>query len=457
MTNNNLDSPQPNQAGKFKTWQRSLLVFLVIILIVGSFQAGMCFTAKSETLKQAIAKETFYLGKVKGLYGLDKPVAVSTDINFSLFWQVWDILKENYVDKNKLNDKTMFYGALRGLVNSVGDPYTVFMDPKIAEEFSNDLAGTFEGIGAELGLKNDVITIIAPLPGMPAEKAGIKSGDKIIAINSEATSNISLDEAIRKIRGPKGTTVTLSIFREGFKKVEDFVVMRDTIIVKSVNGNLRPDNIYLIKISNFNDDTEKLFNNEVNEVISKNPRGIILDLRNDPGGYLETAIEVASEWIEDGVIVIEKFGDDKKNEHLARGRARLKEYPTVVLVNQGSASASEIVAGALQDYKKATIVGKKTFGKGSVQTLQELDDGSSVKVTVAKWLTPNGRSINDEGIEPDVDTDLTEADFNAGKDPQMDKAVEILISGKINAEKIKAEEANASSTGEDIKKGEENK
>ena len=214
--------------------------------------------------------------------------------------------------------------------------------------------------------------------------------------------------------------------RDNLDGVQDITITRGTIIVKSIRTEMKDNKIFVIKILNFNSDTETLFNQAVDEVFAKNPNGIIVDLRNNPGGYLNTAIEISSEWVEDGIVVSEKFSDDNKNDHLARGRARLKDYRTVVLVNQGSASASEIVSGALQDYDKAIILGKKTFGKGSVQTLNNLKDGSSIKITVAKWLTPNGRSINDEGIDPDEIIDITIEDYNTNSDPQIDRALEIL-------------------------------
>jgi carboxyl-terminal processing protease len=413
-----------------KILKRIVIGLIIFFLMWISFGVGLYFSGRSEFIRRLAVEENVYVGKLLGKYSQAPSGEISQDINFNLFWDVWDKLKEYYVDRKDLTDKKMFYGALRGLVSSAGDPYTVFMDPKVAQEFSEDLAGTFEGIGAEIGIKNDTLTIIAPLPDMPAEKAGLKAGDKVLAINGESTVGITLDEAVRKIRGPRGTTVTLSVARKDEDGIKDITITRGKIVVKSVRTNLREDNIFVIKITNFNEDTEKLFNQTVRKILDKNPRGIILDLRNNPGGLLDTAIEVASEWIEDGVVVTEKFSDDKKIEHLARGRARLKGYSTVVLVNQGSASASEIVAGALQDYGLATLVGKKTFGKGSVQTLLNLPDGSSMKITVAKWLTPKGRSINDEGIDPDVEVDLTLDDYNADKDPQMDKAVEMLLSSQ---------------------------
>lgn len=403
------------------------VILLSLILSTASFGGGMFFAQKNEFIKQVSIKEAVYAGQVYNKYVTAPSNKLTQDVDFNLFWNVWDMLKRSYVDRDKLDDKKMFYGALKGLVESTDDPYTVFMEPKIAKEFSDDLAGTFEGIGAEIGKKDNIITIVAPLADMPAEKVGLQSGDQIYAIDGESTAGLSTDEAVNKIRGPKGTEVTLTIFRKGFEKTKDFKITRQTILIKSIKTKMGDDKIFVITITNFNDDTSELFKRAVAEAIEKNPKGIILDLRNNPGGYLQTAIDVASEWVDQGNIVTEQFSLEKKNEYSHRGRARLKDFPTVVLVNQGSASASEIVSGALKDNGKATIVGMKTFGKGSVQTLEEMQDGSSVKITVAKWLTPKGYNINHEGIAPDIEVDLTLEDYNKNIDPQMDKAVEILM------------------------------
>ncbi len=412
-----------NKISKLKVF--GLIVSAIVLIFVG-YGAGLYSAGTSEVAREMAKKETVYLGKVLGKYSQPEKGVLARDIDFNLFWDVWDTLERKYVDRDKLNEKEMFYGALKGMVNAAGDPYTVFMDPKLAVEFEESMTGTFEGIGAEIGIRKEILTIIAPLSGMPAERAGLRAGDKVYAIDGESTAGISIDEAVNKIRGPKGTDVVLTISRDGLEAAEDITITRGTIVVKSVNTELRDDNIFVVKISNFNSDTSGLFNQAVGEIIKNNPRGVVLDLRNNPGGYLDTAVDVASEWIEDGVIVSEEFDDENKNDFWARGRARLKDYKTVVLTNQGSASASEIVAGALQDYGKATIVGTRTFGKGSVQTLEEFKDGSSVKITVAKWLTPKGNYINKEGIIPDVEVDLTLEDYEEGRDPQMDKAVELL-------------------------------
>ena len=423
---NKFNSKYIIQEKKATVLKKIFIAILILVLMLICFGSGMYITRKSEIAKELADKELVLLGKVLGKYSQSPESKLTQDVDFDLFWEVWDILEEEYVDSDKLNEKDMFYGALRGMVSSLGDPYTVFMNPITAHEFAEDLAGTFEGIGAEIGIRNEILTIIAPLPGMPAEKSGLRAGDKVYAIDGESTMNISIDEAVNKIRGPGGTEVILTISRSGLEKAEDITITRGVIVVKSVRTEMRDDNIYVIKITNFNDDTLNLFNKAVRDAVAKNPSGIILDLRNNPGGYLETAIEAASEWVEDGVIVIEQFSEEKKIEYLSRGRARLKDYPTVVLVNQGSASASEIVAGALQDYGKAKIIGMQTFGKGSVQAMQKLKDGSSVKVTVAKWLTPEGNCINEEGIAPDEEVDMTIENYEADEDPQMDRAVEML-------------------------------
>jgi carboxyl-terminal processing protease len=415
--------------GKIKKRRAMKIVsffLLALLLLAVGFIAGAILAQKNEFIKSASLRQADYAGEIYNKYVTAPTNKLTQDVDFNLFWHVWDLLKKEYVDKDKLDDKKMFYGALKGLAESAGDPYTVFMEPKLAQEFSDDLAGTFEGIGAEIGKKNDIITIIAPLADMPAEKVGLKSGDKIYAINGKSTVGLSVDEAVNLIRGPQGTEVILTIYREGFDKTRDFKIVRQVIVVKSVRTAMRDNGIFVITITNFNSDTTSSFKQAVQKAVEKNPQAIILDLRNNPGGYLETAIDVASEWVEEGVIVVEQFTQEKKNEYLSRGRARLKDFKTVVLVNQGSASASEIVAGALKDYGKATIVGKKTFGKGSVQTLEDLQDGSSLKITVAKWLTPKGYSINEQGIAPDVEVDLTSEDYDKDKDPQRDKAVEIL-------------------------------
>ncbi len=409
---------------KFKNekFKKILPGFVLVAVLLATFWGGFFTGQNNKALAGRNSARTIAFSEAA-----KNGDASSSDesFDFNLYWEVWDALKQNYVDKIKVKDKELFYGSLKGLAESVGDPYTVFMDPKVAKEFSDDLAGTFEGIGAEVGMRNEVITVIAPLDGMPAQKAGVRAGDKVYAIDGKTTIGLTLDEAVKLIRGQKGTKVTLTVIR-GSDKPKDIVVTRDLIFVKSVKTEMRADGIFVLKVTNFNDDTLSLFNSAVNEILVKKPKGIILDLRNDPGGYLDTAVALASEWIEAGPVVAEQFGDNKRNEYPSNGRARLKNFPTIVLVNGGSASASEILAGALRDYKKATLVGEQTYGKGSVQTLKDLSDGSSIKITIAKWLTPAGDFINEKGIAPNVEIKYTQNDIDKNIDPQMNKALELL-------------------------------
>lgn len=404
------------------------LVIFVVIIGGGGFMTGLVYGQKAELARRLADPQAVLLGKLSGLYQQDKQGRLSSDIDFSLFWQTWDLIKANYVDQDKLTDKQMFYGALSGLVSSVDDPYTVFMNPEESKLFNEDLTGTFSGIGAEVGLRNDVVTIIAPLAGTPAERAGLRSGDKVYAIDKQSTVGLTVDEAVKKIRGDKGTTVTLTIARNG-DKLRDISITRDTIVVKSVATNYdQASGLYTITISNFNADTEPLFQAAIQDIERQKPRSLILDLRNNPGGYLDAAVAIASFWISDGVIVSEQFSNQSATQpQHARGLAPLAGLPTVVLINQGSASASEIVAGALMDHQQATTIGKTTYGKGSVQVVRDLPDGSMVKITTAKWLTPNGTSINDKGIKPNIEVELTEDDFNKNVDPQMVKARQFLL------------------------------
>ncbi len=407
--------------------KRFIIFVSILLLMTTSFGAGLYAAKSNEVFSEAAKKETVFLGKMAGMYSTDTEGRMQKDIDFNLYWELWDAIKKRYVDKDGLSDKKMFYGSLAGLASSLDDPYTTFMNPEEYKEFEGDMSGTFQGIGAEVGMRDEVITVIAPLADMPAEKAGIKAGDQILAINGTSTLGMTTNEAVSHIRGPKGTSVKLTIYRKGFKETKDIEIVRDVIYVKSIKTEMRKDGVYVIRVSNFNDDTADLFDKAIIDVMTKNPKGIVLDLRSNPGGYLDTAVEMVSEWVEEGDVVKEKFSDGKEDSYKALGLPRLKSYKTVVLVDGGSASASEIVAGALQDYELAKIIGEKTYGKGSVQSMEGLSDGSSLKVTIAKWMTPKGRSINDEGITPDVEVKYTEEDFKNDRDPQMDKAVEIIL------------------------------
>lgn len=371
--------------------------------------------------------------------GIESPVPVedavfknkeqqNNTIDFSLFWNVYDLLKSKYIDSDKLDAKKLFYGSIRGMMHATDDPYTDFFDPEENRKFGEDISGNFEGIGAELGIKQGILTIIAPLKNTPAEKAGLRSGDKIINIDGKSSGDMSVDEAVDNIRGPRGTTVTLTIFREGDQDTRDVTVKRDIISVKSVTLEWKDDGIAVVTVMRFGDDTNKGFSDAIVETSSKKAKGLIIDLRNNPGGYLQTSIDVASKLLPKGkVVVIEESRDKIQKKMYSRGGDMASQIETIVLINEGSASASEILAGALKDNRdNVTLVGKKSFGKGSVQEFIELSQGTAAKITVARWLTPNGRQINEEGIQPDREVELSNDDFDNNRDPQMDEAINVL-------------------------------
>ncbi|MEK7512533.1 MAG: S41 family peptidase [Patescibacteria group bacterium] len=415
--NNNFNAEATKQGSK-KTKKKKGKVFYVFIFLIFIFIVSLSgFTVGK-----------FSEGKItiKGNPTLYKETKLTELFDNSLVEQAWTILKSDFVDQGKLDEKEMFYGALKGFVSAAGDPYTVLFDPQTAKEFEDQIAGAFEGIGAEIGLKEGVVVVVAALPDSPASKAGLMSGDKIFSVDAKQVTGMSLDKVVRMIRGAKGTNVSLIIVR-GDEEPREVVITRDVIELKSIKWQFRDDGILKIDLMAFNVDTTDLFMQIVKEAKTKNPRGIILDLRNNPGGLLDTALDIASAWVQTDLVLIEKFGDGREIAYNGSKNAFFKGLPTVVLINQGSASGSEIVAGALQDYGLAKIVGQKSFGKGSVQAVKKLSDGSSLKVTIAKWLTPKGRSINDEGIKPDIEVKFTKEDFDQKKDPQLDKAIEILL------------------------------
>jgi len=355
----------------------------------------------------------------------DTPDGVSEDIDFKQFWDVWDYIKGQYYEQ-PVSEQDLYYGAMKGMVDALPDDYSAFFTPEEAEEFMNQIDGTFEGIGAEIDVKDGQLQIVAPLPGTPAETAGLRTGDWILAIDGTETIGMAVEEAISKIRGEQGTQVILTIGRQQGAEILDIPVTRDTIVVDSVQWKVEDNGIMTIGVSTFNSDTSALFQEAVNEALTSDVKGIILDLRGNPGGLLTAAIDMASLWVGNQTVVIEK-AQEGTQVYAGFLSARLQGIPTVVLVNGGSASGSEIVAGALQDYHVAILVGTQTYGKGSVQDYQELPDGSAVKVTIAQWYTPDGRSINKTGIAPDLVVDYTLEQYQAGSDPQKEKAIDILL------------------------------
>jgi len=345
-------------------------------------------------------------------------------LDFSLFDEVYARIRGDYVEPP--SDSTQLeYGAIRGLVAGLGDPNSGFMDPEETKAFQENLDGKFSGIGVELAIKDEVLTVVSPLPGSPGERAGLKAGDIILAIDETDSSTLTIDQAVSMIRGEIGTEVALLVTRKGSFEAKEFKVTREEINVQSAAYEVK-DGIGILSIARFGEDTADKVGEAAREFLSKEVRGIVLDLRGNPGGFLVSAVDIAGYFIKEGVIVSEEFGDGTKDEYEADGTAALAGIPVVALVDEGSASAAEILAGALQDYGVAKLVGAKTFGKGSVQELSSLAKGTSLRLTVAKWVLPKGRKIDHVGIEPDVPVAITPEDIEAGRDPQLDKALELL-------------------------------
>lgn len=379
----------------------------------------------------AVVGGTYYAGFERGAAQRSIIITDSQEIlnaNTSLLWEAIDTLKQKYVDARSVTDEEILYGAIRGAADSLGDPYSVFLPPADAKKFSEDIAGSFGGIGAEIGMKNGQILIVAPLKGNPAEKVGLKAGDTILKIDDEFTAGMSVDEAVKLIRGKEGTTVRFLIMRDGWDDAKEFSIVRATIVVPTLDWEMKPGRIAYIKLHNFNANAPQLFSQAVVEALFRQAQGFVIDLRNNPGGYLEVSTNIAGWFLKRGAVVVqERFQSGETNELLASGNAALEKVPVVILVNEGSASASEILAGALRDHRDIKLVGEKTFGKGSVQEVLELKDGSSLKVSIAEWLTPNGIQINKKGLEPDVTVKAaTEDEEKEGKDPQLERALEVL-------------------------------
>src|SRR3989344_2085069 len=381
----------------------------------------------------------FYSGRLS-VQEADKATAVinKTDttngqVDFAPFWKAWNVINEKYVPTTsttteRVNDQARVYGAIAGMVSALGDPYTVFFPPAETKSFNEEIQGTIEGVGMEVGMKDNVLTVISPIKGTPAYNAGIKIGDKVIKINDTLTSTLNTDQAIKLIRGPKGTTVKLTIMREGVKNPFEISIIRDVINMPTVDTELKGD-VFIIHLYNFSAISPDLFRNALREFIQSGKYKLIIDLRGNPGGYLEAALDMASWFLPAGKVVVK---EDFRNEEdtqilLSKGYNIFSdELKLIVLIDGGSASASEILAGALHENNIATLVGTQSFGKGSVQELVGITPDTSLKVTVAKWLTPKGTSISNGGLTPDVVVKLDEKEFIKGNDSQLNKALEIL-------------------------------
>ena len=421
--------------GRLKSLQ--IVVLLIISLLIGYYFGVNKVNLSWKDYKPSLA-----------VTNKEAPASLN-NVNFALFWNVWERLENQYYDKSKLDAHKMLNGAIEGMTNSLEDPYTMFLPPKQNNDFKNGLAGQFSGIGAELGTKDKQIIVIAPLSGSPAEKAGVKAGDAILKVDGESTLNWTLPAAVEKIRGPKGTSVALTIFHNGAEKTTDIKIVRDTITIKSVTGWVKPvreiesikstksikggdeQKIAYVKLSQFGDQTNKDWISIINDFSlqmqsDKTIKGLIIDLRNNPGGYLTDAVYISSEFLKQGIHVVHEENSLGGRRTLSVTRQGLMiSTPIVVLINKGSASASEIVSGALRDNKRAILVGETSFGKGTIQQADDLGGGAGLHITIAKWLTPKGTWVHGEGLKPDIEILLDEND--PSHDTQLEKAVIELI------------------------------
>ena len=347
---------------------------------------------------------------------------------FAPFWEAWNIVHEQYVDQ-PVDDVELMRGAIRGMMDALGDKQTFYMDPIVYETETSSLQGEYEGIGAYVDTDGEYLTIISPIAGSPAETAGLRPGDKVIAIDGEDMTGVAPEQARLKVLGPAGTTVALRISREGEPQPLEFNITRARINIKSAEGKMLENDIAYVDINTFGDHTTAELRSTLDTLLKENPKGIIIDLRNNPGGYLHTSVEVASEFISDGVVLYEQYGDGRRDVYDANGKGQATDLPIVVLVNEGSASASEILAGALQDYGRAKLVGVQSYGKGSVQNWVPLSNNQgAARVTIAKWLTPKERAIDGIGLTPDVVIECSECTLTQTEnDTQLQAAVETLL------------------------------
>jgi len=394
-----------------------IFVVLAIVVLGGVFALGATFGYSKKPEIEKVVSVT------------NKEPQTPTTADFNSFWKAWNILNQKSIYSKKVSEQDRVWGAISGLASSMGDPYTVFFPPDENKLFNAEIAGSFEGIGAEIAIKDKILTIVAPLKDTPAWKAGLKSGDKILKIDTTSTVDMTTDKALSLLRGPHGTEVDITVLRIGEINTREFKIIRDKIDIPTIDTELRADNIFVIKFYSFSENSASLFRDALQKFINSGSHKLIVDMRGNPGGYLDAAVNIGSWFIDEGkVIVSEDFdGNGKAINYRSHGPKIFNDkLPFVILVDGGSASASEILAGALQEYGIATLVGEKTFGKGSVQELINITDDTSLKVTVAKWLTPNGKSISLQGLTPDVVVPYTQKDADAKIDPQLDKAVEIL-------------------------------
>ncbi len=405
-----------------------LILLLACLLALGSFTAGMFFYAA--VLSPAQADTSISALSFPALIGRGTPTAPPGEAppQFATFWEAWSFLNERYYGEIPADNERV-YGAIRGMVASFGDPNTGFIDPTRAAVLSENISGSFEGIGATIRLDEaGRLLIVDPLPEGPAFKAGLRPNDIVLQVDGQPIENLSLYEAVLLIRGPAGTEVVLTIFREGELKPFDVSIRREKIEIEVVQSEMLADKVGYVRLTQFTGGASGKIVEAAEALIDEGATGLILDLRSNPGGLLSEAVAVSSLFIDEGTVVIEKLKGEEKKFEASHGLHLDTEIPLVVLVNGGSASASEIVAGAIQDHQRGVVIGEQTFGKGSVQLPHTLSDGSELRVTIAEWLTPSGRQIHGEGITPDMVVEMTLEDIEAERDPQLEAALEFLTS-----------------------------
>lgn len=423
-------------------WALGLL--LALLLAVSTFASGIQVGSGNDGRNYSAGLYNFFFSN-------EAPSEVGKP-DLTEFWRVWELLEENYVAASSsqvISTEERIQGAIDGLVDVYGDPYTVYLPPVEAGQFEENVSGEFSGVGMEVGIRDSLVTIIAPLPGTPAESAGLLAGDVIVRIDDKSTEDMRIDQAVKLIRGEKGTTVELTIFREGEVEFQTIPVVRDTIEIPTVRTSVE-DGVFYIALHSFNAISEEKMRDALTEYIESGTNKLIVDVRGNPGGFLQSAVAVASYFLPSGKVVVSQESGVEREEKLFRSRSRSQTSPfnpenLVVLVDNGSASASEILAGALQDHGAATVIGSQTFGKGSVQQLLDLDDGSSLKVTVARWLTPNGTSISDGGLTPDIVISRTPQQRLEGADPQLEAATKFLNGEEVISEEFEEQFTNGES------------
>lgn len=395
-------------------------IFAVILLVFLSTSVGYYFGVRGYEVKLKREPINFEI--------INKTPKEELQGDFSAFWRTWDDLNNKHINK-PFDSQTLIWGAIKGMVEAADDPYTTFLDPEENKSSDEVLSGEYQGIGAELTMKDEIVTVVSPFDGSPAKQAGIKPGDRILEVNKETTVGLSLYEVVNKIKGPKGSEVALTIAREG-KEPFEVKINRDTITLDTLNYELKEDDVLYIRLSRFGEQTNNEWNQMVTDVVVKYPNvnNFILDLRGNPGGYLSSAVHVASEFMPQGVAVVEEFSDGTKTKIPTTHSGQFLNKNLVVLIDEGSASASEILSGTLREKADAVLVGKNSFGKGTVQEPIDYIDGSGLNVTIAKWLTPEGYWVHDVGLKPDIEVEITAEDVEAEVDPQLNKAIEVVKS-----------------------------